>query len=195
MSLLLTLLSPNGGGGMVTLTGPVTGSGLGIVATSITAGAITLVDMANLAANSIIGNNTGSPATPIALTVAQVQSMLSIGPPLWVNQTTASVTISPNTNYVINAGASLVTLTIPVTFPFGATFGIVGLSSGGWQVAQSAGQSIVAGNDTTTVGATGFLASTLATDNISAVCTSANTTFSVYPAPFGNITVFQEIFK
>lgn len=46
-------------------------------ALTIGAGAITLAKMANLAANSIIGNNTGSGATPIALTAAQVATMLS----------------------------------------------------------------------------------------------------------------------
>lgn len=39
-------------------------------------GAITLAKMANLAANSILGNNTGSAATPIALTAAQVVSLI-----------------------------------------------------------------------------------------------------------------------
>lgn len=39
-------------------------------------GAVTLAKMADLAANSIIGNNTGSPATPIALTPSQVVTML-----------------------------------------------------------------------------------------------------------------------
>ncbi len=39
---------------------------------------VTLAKMAALAANSIIGNNTGSPLTPIALTAAQVKSLLSI---------------------------------------------------------------------------------------------------------------------
>jgi len=38
---------------------------------------VTLSMMSNLAANSIIGNNTGSPATPIALTTTQVTAMLN----------------------------------------------------------------------------------------------------------------------
>jgi hypothetical protein len=40
-------------------------------------GSVTLPTMANLAANSIIGNNTGSPATPIALSVAQIKTLLA----------------------------------------------------------------------------------------------------------------------
>jgi hypothetical protein len=38
---------------------------------------VALASMSNLAANSIIGNNTGSPATPIALTVTQATAMLN----------------------------------------------------------------------------------------------------------------------
>ena len=59
-----------------TLTGDVTGFGTSSFATTIATNAVTLAKMANLAANSIIGNNTGSAATPIALTKSQVQTFI-----------------------------------------------------------------------------------------------------------------------
>ena len=48
-------------------------------ALTIGAGAITLAKQANLAPNSIQGNNTGSPVAPIALTAAQTKTLLAIG--------------------------------------------------------------------------------------------------------------------
>lgn len=67
------------GGFITTATGDVTNLGTtnGSSAFTIAAGAVSLAKMANLAANSIIGNNTGSPATPLALTVTQVTAMLN----------------------------------------------------------------------------------------------------------------------
>jgi hypothetical protein len=67
----------NTGDQTITLTGDVTGSGTGSFAATIAAAAVSLAKMANLAANSIIGNNTGSPATPLALTGTQVTAMLN----------------------------------------------------------------------------------------------------------------------
>ena len=57
--------------------GDITVSGAGTVWT-VDAGAITLSKMANLAASTILGNNTGGAAAPIALTSAQVKTLLAI---------------------------------------------------------------------------------------------------------------------
>jgi filamentous hemagglutinin len=62
----------------ITLSSDVTGSGTTSITATIAAKAVTLAKMADLAANSIIGNNTSGPATPIALTATQVKSLLSI---------------------------------------------------------------------------------------------------------------------
>lgn len=64
----------------VTLSGDVSGSGATAITTAIGAGKVTLAMQANLAANSLIGNNTGSPATPLALTISQVKTLLAITP-------------------------------------------------------------------------------------------------------------------
>jgi hypothetical protein len=68
----------NTGDQTITLSGDVSTSGMtnGTFTSTIGAGAVTLAKMANLAANSIIGNNTGSPATPVAMTVAQTRTLL-----------------------------------------------------------------------------------------------------------------------
>ena len=63
----------------ITLSGDVAGSGTTAITGTIGAGTVTLSKMANLAANSFIGNNTGSPATPAALTASQAKTLLAIG--------------------------------------------------------------------------------------------------------------------
>lgn len=51
----------------ITLSGAVTGTGTTAIATTLSASAVGLLNMANLAANSVIGNLTGSAATPVAV--------------------------------------------------------------------------------------------------------------------------------
>ncbi|MFA4902878.1 MAG: hypothetical protein WC600_09045 [Desulfobaccales bacterium] len=72
------------------LTGDVAASGPGSAGATIQAGVISLAKMANLAANSLLGNNTADPATPLALSVAQVKSLLAIGQADVAGLTTAS---------------------------------------------------------------------------------------------------------
>ena len=104
----------------------------------------------------------------------------------WVDQASGTVTMAVNTAYVVDDGASLVTLTFPATAALGSVFGIIGKGAGGWTIAQATGQSIHFGNVTTTT-TTGSLSSTLQYDSVWLVCITANTVFSVYDA-VGNIT-------
>lgn len=104
----------------------------------------------------------------------------------WVDQASGTVTMAVNTAYVVDDGASLVTLTLPATAALGSVFGIIGKGAGGWTIAQATGQSIHFGNVTTTT-TTGSLSSTLQYDSVWLVCITANTVFSVYDA-VGNIT-------
>jgi hypothetical protein len=95
-------------GRMPALTGDVTTPG-GSLAATIAAAAVTLAKMANLAANSIMGNNTGSPATPLALTAAQVKTLLAISAAADLTGQLAAANVPALTGDVTTPGASLAT--------------------------------------------------------------------------------------
>jgi hypothetical protein len=65
------------GGGITATAQSFNGTANVTLSASVDSGHITLARMANLAANSIIGNNTGGAITPIALTATQVTAMLN----------------------------------------------------------------------------------------------------------------------
>jgi hypothetical protein len=83
------------------LTGDVT-TVAGALGTTIQPAAVTLAKMANLAANSMIGNNTGVAATPIALTTAQVKTMLNL-----TGTNSGDVTLAGTGTYLSLAGQVL----------------------------------------------------------------------------------------
>lgn len=98
----------------------------------------------------------------------------------WNNQASGSATLAVGNAYYTNNGASLVTYTLPSTAAQFTIIQVLGSSSGGWKIAQLSGQSIVAGNLTSTVGATGSVQSVDATAGVTILCTTANTTWQVY---------------
>lgn len=86
-----------------------------------------------------------------------------------------------------NAGAT--TLTLPTTAAVGDTIVVAQGSGGGsWTIAQNNLQSIVYGNQTTTTGTGGSLASTANGDVVTLVCSVANTVFKVLSS-VGNLAV------
>ncbi len=118
------------------LTGDVTSSA-GSAATTIAAGSVTLAKQANLAANSVQCNNTGSPATPIACTVAQTNTLLGLSQTL--TGTTGSIgggvltagSCTSGTAAVTGATTAMGVIATPVTYPGDGSTWLAYVSAGG----------------------------------------------------------------
>lgn len=143
-----------------------------------------------------IGNGANYTVTSITAGVgisiiAGVGSMTinSTGAINWVDQTTGSVTMGANVGYTVDNGAILVTLTLPASANLGDFVIIQGFSSGGWRIAQAAGQQIHLGNTATTLGVGGSLASTNQYDAITLRCAVAGATVWTCINVIGSITV------
>jgi len=94
-----------------------------------------------------------------------------------VDQTSASVNLAVNTQYITDNGASLVTYTLPTTAALGSVINIRGFSSGGWKVAQNASQQIHVGSSATTSGTGGSIASSNQYDCVDLICVATNNTW------------------
>ena len=105
----------------------------------------------------------------------------------WSVQTGATQALSVNEGFVSNAGGG-VTYTLPATAALGDVIFVSSVNAGGWTIAQNAGQTIQMGNQATTTGAGGSLASNAVGDSLYLVCWTANTDFLVFNS-MGNITV------
>ena len=103
----------------------------------------------------------------------------------WTRETGDTITSVVNHGY-INTNVGLTTYTLPATAALGTIIAIMGESSGGWKIAQNAGQSIQLGAVNTTTGVTGYLASSNQYDVVYLVCRVADTTWSVVQS-MGNI--------
>jgi len=98
----------------------------------------------------------------------------------------ANTPMAVNNGY-ISDGAGRVTLTLPPVAMIGDTIRVTNLGNG-FTIAQNGGQQIIAGNDSTTIGVGGSLASTALGDSLEMVCVFPNITFMVQHS-IGNITV------
>ena len=93
-----------------------------------------------------------------------------------------------DTTYQPN-NVGLVTLTLPATAALGERISIVGFGAGGWTIAQAAGQQIIIGNTSSTLGAGGSVSSTNRYDSLSLCCVVADTTWQAVVAPQGSLNI------
>lgn len=145
---------------------------------------VTYAKMQTVTASRLLGNPTGSTANASEISLGSglsfIGSTLNVtaGGIAVVNQTSSTATLSANTCYITNNGASLVTYTLPTTAAVGDVFEIVGNSSGKWTLAQNAGQSILVDSTNTTTGTGGSITATTNGGSIRFRCTVANTNFT-----------------
>lgn len=132
---------------------------------------------------AVLTAGTGISITPGANTI----TIASTGGMTWSEVTGTSQSMAVNHGYILN-NVALVTATLPATAAVGDIVAVVGSGSGGWAIAQNAGQTIHFGNQNTTTGAGGSLASTNRYDSIELICNIANTDW-VARSSIGNITV------
>lgn len=110
---------------------------------------------------------------------------------VWNTVSGTTQTLASNNGYVAT-NASMTTFTLPSSGAnANSIIRLVGSSSGGWRIAQNAGQSIVCNDDATTVGVTGRVDTTgftgaTARSCVELICTTANTTWQIINAN-GNI--------
>lgn len=127
--------------------------------------------------------------TTYKATLQQVADLIASVPSLfpYTDVTGTSQLMSSNHGYIANNGAT-VTLTLPVTSAVGDRIEICGApASGGWSVAQNGGQFIEIGNVASTVGVTGSVESSSASDSMVIICTVANTAWTVLGGPQSSI--------
>lgn len=105
----------------------------------------------------------------------------------WVDVTGTTQAMAINTGYLAD-NASLVTMTLPSTAAQFSIIRVAGKGAGGWKIAQNASQTIQIGNQVTTTGVGGSLASTNAFDALEIMCTTTNNGWVVLSG-WGNITV------
>lgn len=173
-----TIAVANGGTSATSLTahGILLGQGTSAVTSLVlSAGRIPIGTTAGDPSNALLTAGSGISITPASGSI----TISTTGASPWVDQTTSSVTMAVNTGYTTDAGASLVTYTLPATSAIGDWVEINGKSAGMWTIAQTAGQIIRFLSKSTTTGVTGSLSAITQFDCIRLRCVTANTAWVV----------------
>lgn len=99
----------------------------------------------------------------------------------WINNTSGSaVSMAVNTGYIANNQGNVITYTLPATSAVGDEIRLVSAgATGGYAIAQGAGQQIQFGTSNTTLGVTGGLVYSTGGDCLHLLCIVANTTWQV----------------
>ena len=107
----------------------------------------------------------------------------------WVNVTGTSAQMVKEHGYAAN-NAGLVTLTLPAPggTQFGDTVAAMNIGAGGFKIAQGAGQQMIIGPSSTTIGVTGYIQTTTTTDGIELICGPDNLTWRTTTGPQGSFT-------
>jgi hypothetical protein len=141
----------------------------------------TTSDTLTLAAGSNVTITTNATTDTITIAASGGAGMT------WTEVTGTSQSAATDNGYIAN-NASLVTITIPTTAAVGKVVRIVGSGAGGWKIAQNASEIIHFGNQDTTTGTGGYLASTHRYDSVDLICIVADTEW-VVTSSIGNITI------
>jgi hypothetical protein len=106
----------------------------------------------------------------------------------WSEVTGTSQAIVKSNGYVAN-NVSRVIFTLPASAAIGDTFKITGKGTGGWRIAQNAGQTVYFGIGSTTTGVNGSVDTSERRDSVEVVCVTANNDFNIISA-VGNLDMY-----
>lgn len=173
-------------GGSLTVGTTLTVDGLGLGVVQSSAGGL-FSSSAGTNGEVLIGGNgvapvwaniTGGPGITITNASGAITIANNNGGFVWNAVGGATQNLVAQNGYIANNGGGVAFL-LPAAATPGTTIKITTISAGGFTVTQNAGQVIHLGAASTTVGVTGFLASTSNFDSIELVCTITNTTWTV----------------